>query len=141
MSVIQMKLIFVSALLIVSTICASDSKDVEAQLNQEFDLPFGHKAVVQSEELELVFSSVVEDSRCPKGEQCISAGNGEIELSVTEPGKSDVLIRLNTNEDPQEVSTGNSNIKLLDLKPYPGKGKTGSPQDYVATLLVTSKEE
>jgi len=135
-----MKLLFVSALLIVSTICASDSKDVEAQLNQEFDLPFGHKAVVQSEELVLVFSSIVEDSRCPKGEQCISAGNGEIELSVTEAGKSEVLIRLNTDEDPQEVSVGNSNIKLLDLKSYPGKGKTGSPQDYVATLLVTSKE-
>lgn len=136
-----MKLILVSALLFLSTICASDSKDVqEAQLNQKFDLPFRHKAVVQSEELELVFSSVVQDSRCPKGEQCISSGNGKIELSVIEAGKSTVLIQLNTDEDPQEESVGNSNIKLLDLKPYPGTTKTGSSQDYVATLLVTSKD-
>lgn len=64
MSATQMKLIFVSVLLILSTICASDSNDVqEVQLNQKFDLPFGHKAVVKSEELDLVFSSVVEDSR------------------------------------------------------------------------------
>lgn len=137
-----MKLIFVSVLLILSTICASDSKDVqEVQLNQKFDLPFGHKAVLKSEELDLVFSSVVEDSRCPKDEQCIRAGNGEIELAVSEAGKTAVLIRLNTAKDPQEESLGSSNIKLLDLKPNPGMGKSGSPQDYVATLLVTSEEK
>jgi hypothetical protein len=136
-----MKLLFVSALLILSTICASDSIDVqEVRLNEKFNLPFGHKAVVRSKELEFVFSSVVEDSRCPQGDQCITAGNGEIELSVSESGKSAVLIRLNTDEEPQEESVGNSNIKLLDLNPYPGKGKSNSPQDYVATLLVTSKE-
>ena len=134
-----MKLILVSALLIVSTICSSDSNNVqEARLNQEFDLPFKHKAVVKSEELELVFSSVVEDSRCPKGEQCITAGNGEIELAVSKAGKN-VSIQLNTAEEPQEESVGSSTIKLLDLKPYPGQGN--SPQDYVATLLVTSKDQ
>jgi hypothetical protein len=137
-----MKLILVSALLILSTICFSDSNNVqEAQLNQEFDLPFGHKAVLKPEELEIVFSSVVEDSRCPKGEQCITSGNGAIELAVRKAAKSAVIIKLNTEKEPQEELVEGSDIKLLDLKPYPGKGKTGSPQDYVATLLVTSKEE
>jgi hypothetical protein len=137
-----MKLILVSVLLILSTICFSDSNDVqEAQLNQEFDLPFRHKAVVKSEELEIVFSSVVEDSRCPKGEQCITSGNGVIELAVRKAAKSAVIVQLNTAKEPQEQLVDGSDIKLLDLKPYPGKGKNGSPRDYVATLLVTSNED
>ena len=130
---------FVSVLLILSTICAADSTETqEAQLNKEFDLPFRHKAVLKSEELEIVFSSVVEDSRCPKGEQCITSGNGVIELAVKKAAKSAVIIQLNTAKDPQEQSVEGSDIKLLDLKPYPGMGKTGSAQDYVATLLITT---
>ena len=59
-------LAFVSLALFLSG-CPAASDVVEAKLGYEFTLPVGQRAVVEGEDLELRFKTVLSDNRCPQG--------------------------------------------------------------------------
>jgi len=86
--------------------------------------------------MKVKFSAVLEDSRCPEGEQCVSAGNARVQLQITQPRGRTRTLELNTQTPPLAVSVDHREIKILDLVPYPRNGRAPKPDTYVLTLGI-----
>ncbi|HEV7374590.1 MAG TPA: hypothetical protein VGN95_07725 [Pyrinomonadaceae bacterium] len=133
-----MKLAILSLLLVFTTALSQASSDVkQVASNQEFEIKVGEKVSVEG--LKLSFTAVAEDSRCPKGVECIWAGNGKIVLKVSKAGRRASSINLNTGIEPKHKLYYGYDIKLVSLNPYPQKGEKIKRGDYVATLVVNRK--
>lgn len=107
------------------------------QLGREFTLKPGEQAIVTDAGVKISFSLVKEDSRCPKGVNCIWAGNGKILLKVGKAKEKAAEMELNTGIEPHQQRFQNYDIKLVGLDPYPEKDITIKRGQYVATLLVS----
>ena len=86
--------------------------------------------------LSVKFLRVAEDSRCPKGEQCIRAGNARVELEVRSGAEPERSIVLNTTEGETEAEVGRRVLRLDGLAPVPVSGRTISTENYRLTLSV-----
>lgn len=132
-----MKLAVTCFFLLLTGVSAEECKDVRsALLNQEFNIKPGQSIEIKAEHLQVKFTFVLEDSRCPKGEQCISQGNGKIELELGKGDNHLTSVSLNTSSSPQEAAYGGHTVRLVALNPYPTINKVIHPDDYVATLVV-----
>lgn len=119
---------------------ARAASDAGVPLGRLFTLGVGATAHVD-DELEVTFESVVEDSRCPLGVDCIWEGNAEIAIQVAKAGEPPASRRLNTHPSRgTEVSYLGYRIGLIDLEPYP-RADTGAQEPYRATLVVDTAEE
>jgi hypothetical protein len=112
--------------------------DGGASLDKEFKLRFGGDAAV-GDGLKVKFSALVEDSRCPKGVDCIWEGNAKIRVELTGAGKQAASVELNTNVEPKSASGAGYEISLVKLDPYPIADARPKEKDYVATLSVRRK--
>ena len=108
----------------------------EPALNEEFQIAPGQTVSIRNETLKIRFESVIADSRCPKGEQCISAGNAEILVKLEAKGLEAQSVRLNTSKEPREVDYDGYGVRLVTLDPVPISNRTIDPTKYLATLLV-----
>lgn len=108
-----------------------------AHLGQEFTFKVGEQVVISEAGLKISFASVEEDSRCPKGVDCIWAGNGKIIVNVKKGGAKAIGTQLNTNVGAKQARLYAYDIKLVGLNPYPQKDVKIKPDDYGATLIVT----
>ena len=112
-------------------------------LNKNFVLSVGQEVSSADGKLKIKFVSVAEDSRCPKGVNCIWAGNARVMLQVGKANGAPVKLELNTN--PREATDGAGNgygqylIKLVEVAPYPVAEQTIRPGSYVVTLIVSKK--
>jgi len=109
---------------------------INADINEEFFIGPGQKAEIRDSGLEITFNRVIEDSRCPKGVECVWAGNGKVEISIHFPGEEDLLQDLNTNLEPKEKMAGKYKIRLVELQPYPEKSQEILPEKYRLKLIV-----
>jgi hypothetical protein len=133
-----MKLAIFPLLFVLATMLAQPASDVkQVTLKQEFEVKVGEKVSVEA--LRLSFTGVAEDSRCPKGVECIWAGNAKVTLRVSRAGKHSAQINLNTGIEPKHKLYDGYDIKLVSLNPYPQKGEKIKRGDYVATVVVTRK--
>ena len=131
-----MKSIVISfVLLLISCFHQNPTSPCEAALNQEFDIKVGQERLIKGESISLRFVSVLEDSRCPTGVQCIHAGNGKIEL-VVKRSKDEKRLELNTAMGPQQTTVDSYEIKLVNLSPYPKGERQIKTDDYVARVIV-----
>jgi hypothetical protein len=134
------------ALLVLSLVCCAQAAPPAAgvSLRQEFTLKLGQTVRVKGESLRVKFVSVVEDSRCPKGEQCIRQGSAKISLEVTSGEDKPVALELTTEPSAQEEATGAAHlgysVTLVALDPYPLANRQTAPEDYRATLVVDKKQ-
>jgi len=104
------------------------------RVDREVSLRKGQKTTLRAEKITIKFDSVVEDSRCPEGTNCIWAGNAKIRLMVSKAGKRAKAIELNTagqmaGDASVEAQYENYKIKLISLGSKPG---------YSARLQITS---
>lgn len=107
-------------------------------------LKVGESARTRDGALRIGFSNVSADSRCPRGEQCIRAGDATVQIWLQPAhgnAQGDPQVRRELRElrsaDPQSVSRAfGRDLRLVSLDPYPIAGQTVSPQAYVATLSV-----
>lgn len=134
-----MKPIVISlVLLLVSCFHQNPKNPCEAPLNQEFDIKVGQERLIERDSLKLGFISVLEDSRCPEGVQCIHAGNGKIEIVVRQ-AKDESRLELNTAMGAQEATVGSYEVRLVSLNPYPKGDHQIQKSDYVARIIVSKK--
>ncbi|HSB36371.1 MAG TPA: hypothetical protein VLH41_05805 [Thermoanaerobaculia bacterium] len=105
-------------------------------LGQSFALKLGRQAAVPGEKLQIRFASVPQDSRCPKGEQCITAGKARVALEVSVGDAAPAAVDLETSEGSEEMDVGGFRVTLVGLEPYPVSGRQIRPQEYVATLIL-----
>ncbi len=109
---------------------------ISADLNEEFFIGLGQKAEVRESGLEITFDRVIDDSRCPKGVECVWAGNGKVELTIHFSGEDPRIQEINTNLDPKEIQAAEYRIQLIDLQPYPVKNQEILPEDYRIKLIL-----
>jgi hypothetical protein len=98
-------------------------------------LHVGEKATVDGGGLALSFVGVSEDSRCPKGEQCIAAGRARVSLEATPRNGAAVRFELDTARQ-SETEVAGYFITLQSIEPYPVAGRPIPASDYVAKLSV-----
>lgn len=109
------------------------------RVGQEFSIKVGQQLKLEGVDLQIKFTGVPQDSRCPANVNCVWAGNAEVALDLFHD-KCDTIITLNTHRATgagNEGKVGSFRIKLVKLDPYPHTEQKISPGDYTATLLVT----
>ena len=95
-------------------------------------------AVIDGEPLTVRFASVVSDSRCPAGVQCIRAGEARLEISIQQAGLEPAVDTLATDPPPaRQTSVGRYDAVLVGLAPERRQG-TPAPA-YVATFRMTRR--
>jgi hypothetical protein len=123
-----------------SPLLAQQSRRAEViRLGQEFDLKINQEAAIEGEGLAVVFESMLEDSRCPEGVDCIWSGNAKIRIRSSKQKHAPASIELNTNVGPKGYSYLDYEIKLVALKPRPKADKPVQSDEYKATLIITKK--
>jgi hypothetical protein len=106
-------------------------------LDNEFRIRVGEKAVIGKEKLTVTFVSVVEDSRCPRGVNCVWQGNAKISIEIKVKGNKPATVDLNTTLAPREADSQGYRISLVELTPQPRESEPNNPADYRAALKVT----
>ena len=103
-----------------------------------FSLRVGDTVQSASDGLRIGFDGVSADSRCPKGEQCVWAGDAILRVWLQQ-GSGPRLTR-DLHAAPRAgqaaVALGHE-LRLVRLDPYPISGKVIAARDYVATLTLT----
>lgn len=111
-----------------------------APYGEPFRLPLGESVAVADTDLSLTFVAVERDSRCPKGVQCVRAGEAIVVLSIQRRGE--------TSEMRFEVPPGGAvnasfaeHTISLELEPEAVAGKRIERDDYVAIVTVAAADE
>lgn len=109
--------------------------------NFEFDRPFslrvGQTSQMSAHDLHIGFDGVLADSRCPKGEQCFSAGDATVRVWLQRGSGSRQMLELHTAAGLAQTATAlGLEVRLMRLEPLPITGKAIASQAYVAALSV-----
>jgi len=132
-----MKTLSLVIFLFIAFIAPSNTVE-EPTLDKEFSIKINGHAVIKNEAIKITFNKVLEDSRCPKGANCIDAGNAKVSLTVAKNNDQKNL-ELDSYEGKTSVEYQGCEIKFINLAPYPDahRAATGDP---TITLLVTKKK-
>lgn len=129
-------ILIVSLFLVTAGISCSGEKEIPATLKTEFTLSVGQTALISSEGLKLKFVKVTEDSRCPKGVECIQAGKVTCRVTVNYQGATST-VDMTVEGDPilSRGTLGNYRV-LYRVQPYPESGKKIAESEYKLLLTV-----
>jgi hypothetical protein len=130
----------------------------EVALGEPFDLRLHDQVTVQDpatgEGLQLEFTGIQQDSRCPSDVMCAWSGAVGLEFAATPPGGAikkfvlggyagpdgKVVPLMETGTAPQMWLNGYT-ITIESIRPYPAHHDQAiAPEEYVATLVVTKGE-
>jgi len=129
-----MKKIF---LILVLTLLFGGYWNASAQTSQQINLRVNNQKAIAGSKLTIKFVSILEESRCPEGVNCIHAGNAKIQIKVAKRGGAAKTFELNTNFDPNSISFEGYEIKLINLVPAPKENIRINRNGYTATLIVS----
>lgn len=130
--------VFVATLASVAAGIVSPSEPKSVALGESFTLKVGESARVEAESLKIGFEGVSADSRCPKGERCLSEGDATVRVWLQKASGPRETHELHTSSKAQsEESYLSYGVNLLRLDPYPVTGRVIAPGDYLVTLEVT----
>jgi len=132
--------ILLGGLVIGQTACSIKPADIAAETGKIIILEPGQKAVFADEQFELRFVEVVNDSRCPKGVQCIWAGEVSSLVELGIQGQQKSLVLTQSGSDQAENKVLDYNI-TFDVQPYPEASKTIRNKDYRLRVMVTKVPE
>lgn len=103
---------------------------------QKFTLRVGQQKRVANGDLRIKFVSVMEDSRCPVGVDCIWAGNAQIKVLVTDRRGETKEMLINTNSGVQGDQHAGYAVNLVSLTPEPTQKGKPTKSSYRATFTV-----
>jgi hypothetical protein len=109
------------------------------ELKQPFTVGAGVTAQVGHTAWQFGFDSVSSDSRCPKGEQCIAAGEATVSVWLRQGSGPQQVLQLSLASDSARavgVVAGHE-LRLIRLDPYPVANKPMAAAEYAATLVLT----
>jgi hypothetical protein len=115
--------------------CKGEGTVKAMQLGEAFRLKIDESAKLSADELAITFKAVTNDSRCPQGAQCVTAGEAEVVLAVKVGEKSqDVTVKVGTDQAKATVEP--YAIRILSLDPYPVANQTIKDADREIELRV-----
>ena len=109
---------------------------VEAQSREQQKVQIHKQKKFLRSNLTVKFVSLIEDSRCPKGTNCIWAGNAKIKIEVGKGGKKETF-EVNTTLGPKGATYNGYAIELVSLTPVPKENIRINRNGYVATFAVS----
>jgi len=110
----------------------------QVPLGQSFELRAGSSVTVEGG-LTIAFTGVKSDSRCPMDALCVWAGDAIVAVSLSQSGGDRADRELHTASTGSEASYRAYSVKLVALAPYPRSDRPIRPQDYAATLAITTR--
>ncbi len=110
---------------------------IETQLDEEFALAINQTGRIQSENLQLTFWDVTEDSRCPVDVNCIQAGQATIKVQVSQQGNDLGEMTLTTDLESNSMTFDSYTLRLVGVEPDPVSTQTIDMSEYRVTLVVT----
>jgi hypothetical protein len=110
---------------------------IDAQTSQQIKLGMNKQKLVSKDKLTIKFVSVIEDSRCPVGVNCVWSGNAKVQIQMTNRKGISKIFELNTHLEPQTVTFEGYEIKLAGLLPRPRANTQIDAKRYTATFILT----
>jgi len=108
-----------------------------AQTGQTVKVKVGKQKKESSSQLTVKFLSLVEDSRCAKGTNCVWEGNAKIKVSVKQGSDAAEIFEMNTNLGAKGASYGPYAIYLTNLTPTPNANTRINRNAYTATFSIS----
>ena len=129
---------FVASLACIACSTADSAQPAYIEMGKSFSLRVGESALAREQTLRVGFEGVTSDSRCPKDEQCVWAGDAIARIWVQQGSGPKETRALHTAAGAaQAVRVLGVEVRLLSLDPYPGTGKPIANGNYVATLALS----
>lgn len=114
--------------------------DADQEAMTQKTLAPGHSFRITDTNQVLTFETVVQDSRCPKGAQCIWEGDAAVRIRIDAPRARAATYTLHTSQRfGRTVEHGQLRIELTNLTPYPSISRKTGPKDYRLTLQIQRK--
>jgi hypothetical protein len=130
--------------------CSSDGSDAsptttpvpqqttQAAPGETVTLAPGQSVGIDGEDIELAFYQVVDESRCPEGAQCITAGTATVLMSLTGPDFDSGQISFFVPPGGSSTAVaGPYDVNLIALEPDPPPKGGVEAGDYRVTFSVT----
>ena len=115
---------------------------LDAHPNEMHDLRFDEPLVLDDGALVIEWLDI-DDSRCPRGTNCVWIGEVGIVIAVMENGKElenrDLILRLN-EEQVARTETAEHVIRLIRVLPYPTHGVETERPQYSARLEIGARK-
>lgn len=107
---------------------------------ESFTLRTGESKRSETAGLTVRFDKVVSDSRCPKGVNCIRAGEAVVRFAVgTEAGQNEPLDFKVPPGGSDSARFGDVLITIVELNPQTESGKRIDPSDYEARVRLSQE--
>jgi hypothetical protein len=117
---------------------AGPSTATPIEPGQDFSLRAGESGQTRDGGLRIGFDGVIADSRCPKGEQCVRAGDATVRVWIQAGAGQKEARELRTAPDAaQSARVMDQFIRLVRLDPIAVTGKAIAKTEYVATLRLS----
>ena len=129
-----MKTNLITALLL--TLVLGTFQIAEAQSPERQKVQIHKQKRFAKSNLTVKFVSLIEDSRCPEGANCVWAGNAKIKIEVGKSGKKETF-EVNTTLGPKGATYNGYAIELVSLVPVPRENIRINRNGYVATFAVS----
>jgi hypothetical protein len=114
---------------------------IHTRLDSAIQLRINQAATIDSENLQIQFLSVSEDSRCPSDVTCIQQGQVTVVLNLAQRDRnlrdSLTLTKRAAQENLARKDFAGYVVQLLDVSPYPTTTQKLKPEVYRITLLVS----
>ena len=119
------------------TLCFGIFYSVEARSADQVTLRVGNQTRLFNRDLTVQFVSVLDDSRCPQGTRCITAGNATIRIRVRKDLGPWRTFDLKLDGNNSNIYFRNYRINLTNLTPVPRENVRINRFQYRATLRIT----
>ena len=133
-----MKIILAEVFVLVALFCCkNDFISAPLVLNKPIELRYGEISKNADYNISIVLDSVLNDSRCPIGMECIWAGNAEVRFIYSSANSTQPFVLNTLTSFPTDTLIEGYRIKLNTLTPYPEAGLVIKQVDYKAEIQIT----
>lgn len=130
-------IVLIFLLLIYASGCTNDMNQISA--DKTFELDYKQIKYFPDHTASITFDSVLNDSRCPNGAQCVWAGNAEVKFIYSAGTQNSAFILNTLNTFRTDTLINGYRIKLIRLNPYPQMGFPIKQSEYSAEVKVTKE--
>jgi hypothetical protein len=116
--------------------CTSQPAGISAKLGDKVTLQLGQTVNLADDTLSIRLVKRVSDSRCPKGAQCIWAGEASCQIDLTYQNQTQSIV-LTQPGGGEGIRSLLGYTLTFNIEPYPELNKTIQDKDYRVVLTIT----
>ncbi len=108
-------------------------------IDKTFELNYKEIKYFPDHTTSITLDSILNDSRCPNGVECVWAGNAEVRLIYSAGDQNSTFILNTMSTFRTDTLMHGYRIKLVRLNPYPQAGSPIKQSDYRAEINITKE--